>query len=175
MNPFDMLAIVILAFCVIRGIFRGLVKELSSIIGVLAGFYAAYTYYMGIARLLSHWMSDTAYINIISFLIIFCFIFFVISIIGVIIKYILNIAFMGWFDRICGAVFGLIKGVLIVSVLFIIFTAFLPQGAPFVKDSVLAPDIALVSEKMAKVVSQDMKQQFSTKIEELKKAWKLTK
>jgi membrane protein required for colicin V production len=82
---------------------------------------------------------------------------------------------MGWIDRICGAVFGLIKGVLIVSVLFIIFTAFLPQGAPFVKDSVLAPEIAIVSEKMAKVVSKDMKQQFSTKIEELKKAWKFTK
>ena len=170
-----MLAVVILAFCVIRGIFRGLIKELSSVIGVLAGFYAAYTYYMGIAKILSHWMSDTAYINILSFLIIFCFIFFVISIIGVIIKYILNIAFMGWFDRFCGAGFGLIKGVLIVSVLFIIFTAFLPQGAPFVKDSVLAPNIALVSEKMAKVVSKDMKEQFTSKIEELKKAWMFAK
>ena len=175
MNPFDMLAVVILAFCVIRGIFRGLIKELSSIVGVLAGFYAAYSYYTSIAKLLSHWMSNTAYVNIISFLIMFCFVFFVISIIGVIIKYILNIAFMGWFDRICGAGFGLVKGVLIVSILFFIFTAFLPQGAPFVKDSVLAPNVALISEKMAKLVSKDMKKQFAAKIEELKKTWKIKK
>ena len=53
MNPFDMLIIVVLAFSVIRGIFRGLVKELSSIVGVMAGFYAAYSYYPSIAGLLA--------------------------------------------------------------------------------------------------------------------------
>ncbi|PQP34359.1 colicin V production protein, partial [Desulfobacteraceae bacterium SEEP-SAG9] len=33
MNPLDILIIVIAGFCLIRGIFRGLIKELSSIIG----------------------------------------------------------------------------------------------------------------------------------------------
>ena len=173
MNPFDMLAIVILAFCVIRGIFRGLIKEISSIIGVFSGFYAAYTYYPAPAGLLSGWLSDPATVNIISFLLIFCTVFLLISIVGVVIKYVLNIAFLGWFDRLCGCGFGLVKGVLIVSVLLIIFTAFLPSGAPLVKNSVLAPTFSLVSEKMAKVVSKDMKQQFTEKIEELKKSWRI--
>lgn len=172
MNPFDMLVVVILAFCVIRGVFRGLIKELSSIVGVLAGFYAAYSYYNDIAVLLSRWMVNTAYANIVSFLALFCTVFFVVSIIGVVIKYVLNIAFMGWFDRICGAAFGLVKGVLIVAVLLMIFTAFLPQGSPFIKDSLLAPHMAFVSEKMSRVVSRDMKQQFTAKIEHLKKSWK---
>jgi membrane protein required for colicin V production len=173
MNPFDMLAIVILAFCVIRGVFRGLIKELSSVVGVLAGFYAAYTYYLQLSKFLSRWMINEAYVNILSFLIIFCCIFFIISMIGVVIKYVLNIAFMGWFDRICGIGFGLLKGVLIVSVLLIIFTAFLPKGTPFIKESVLAPHVSVVSEKMAKVVSKDMKREFSNKIKEMRKFWKL--
>ena len=173
MNPFDMLAIVILAFCVIRGVFRGLIKELSSVVGVLAGFYAAYTYYLHVSKFLLRWMTNEAYVNILSFLIIFCCIFFIVSMIGVVIKYVLNIAFMGWFDRICGIGFGLLKGVLIVSVLLIIFTAFLPKGTPFIKESVLAPHISVVSEKMAKVVSKDMKREFSNKIKEMRKLWKL--
>jgi membrane protein required for colicin V production len=173
MNPFDMIAVAILAFCVIRGIFRGLIKEVSSIVGVLAGFYAAYTYYGNLAGLLSGWISNESYLHIVSFLILFCLVFFVVSIIGVIIKYVLNIAFMGWFDRTCGAAFGLVKGILIVSMLFIIFTAFLPQGAPLVKDSVLAPRINRISEKMIKVVPKDMKNEFSAKVEELKKSWKI--
>jgi membrane protein required for colicin V production len=175
MNLFDMLAIVILAFCVFRGMFRGLIKEISSIIGVLGGFYAAYTYYTAPAELLSRWISDPAHVNILSFLLIFCIVFLGISMLGVVIKYVLNIAFLGWFDRICGTGFGLLKGILLVSVLLIIFTTFLPNNAPFVKDSVLAPRISLVSEKMAKVVSRDMKQQFAEKIEELKKSWKTTR
>ena len=171
MNPFDMLIIVVLAFSVIRGVFRGLIKELSSIVGVMAGFYAAYSYYPSIAGLLAHWMTDSAYVNIIGFLILFCVVFFIVSVIGVVIKYLLNVAFMGWFDRMCGAGFGLIKGILIVAVLFILFTAFLPKGAAFVKDSVLAPHVAVLAEKMAKVVSKDMKQQFNSKIRELQRSW----
>ena len=175
MNLFDMLAIVILAFCVIRGMFRGLIKEISSIIGVLGGFYAAYTYYMFPAGLLSRWISDPAHVNIVSFLFIFCIVFLAISMLGVVIKYVLNIAFLGWFDRVCGIGFGLMKGILLVSVLLIIFTAFLQKGTPLVKESVLAPHLTVVSEKMARVVSRDMKQQFGEKIEELKKTWKMTR
>ncbi|MGD9324868.1 MAG: CvpA family protein, partial [Desulfobacterales bacterium] len=34
MNPFDIIIIVILGYSLVRGIFRGLVKEVSSIVGV---------------------------------------------------------------------------------------------------------------------------------------------
>ena len=171
MNAFDIFVIVVVGFCLIRGIFRGLIKELSSIIGVLAGFYGAYTYYIKLAKLLSRWISDTGYLNIFSFLVIFCCVFILISVLGVVIKYLLNVAFLGWIDRICGAGFGLIKGILIVSVVMISLTAFLPKGSPLIKKSLLAPHVALVSETMAKVVSEDMKEAFAGKIDALKKAW----
>ena len=175
MNLFDIIVVVILGYCVIRGIFRGLVKELFSLIGVLGGFYAAYTYYMVLAKPLSRWIANTGYLNILSFLIIFCFVFIIISILGIIIHYILNIAFLGWVDRVCGAGFGAVKGIMITSVLLITFTAFLPKGAPVVKDSLLSPHVALVAEKMVKVVPKNMKHAFITKITESKKVWKKKK
>ena len=171
MNFFDIIIVIILAYCVIRGVFRGLVKEISSIIGVLGGYYAAYSYYPVIAGVLKRWISNTAYLNILSFLIIFCGVFIIISVLGVVIKYVLNIAFLGWVDRICGAGFGITKGILIASVLLITLTTFLPKNAPVVKNSLLAPYVTLVSEKMAKVVSKDMKNSFAAKIAALKKVW----
>lgn len=173
MNPFDILIIVILGYSLVRGLFRGLVKEVSAIIGVLGGFYAAYTYYKLLANLLSGLIHDVSYLNILSFLIIFCGVLILVSVLGVIIKYLLNIAFLGWTDRIGGVVFGLAKGILIVSVLFIALTAFLPKGSAFIKNSVLAPHVSWVSENMASVVSQEMKQDFMNKLGELKKAWKI--
>ncbi|RLC26445.1 MAG: CvpA family protein [Deltaproteobacteria bacterium] len=172
MNPFDILIVIIFGFCLIRGFFRGFIKEVSSIIGVLGGFYAAYTYYMDFAKPLSGWILDKSYLYIISFLIVFCGVFFIISIVGVVIKYILNISFLGWIDRICGAGFGIIKATLITSILLIALTTFLPKGAPMVKDSMLSPHVSVISEKMAKVIPKDMKHQFVSKIEELKKDWK---
>jgi membrane protein required for colicin V production len=175
MNPFDIIIIVILGYSLVRGIFRGLVKEVSSIIGVLGGFYAAFTYYPTLAKLLSGLIRETAYLNILSFLIIFCSVLIIVGILGVIIKYLLNIAFLGWVDRIGGVCFGLVKGILIASVLFITLTAFLPKGSAFLKNSILAPHVSWVSEKMAKVVSKEMKQDFTAKLGELKKAWKIPK
>lgn len=171
MNALDMVIIVIIAFCLIRGVFRGLIKELSSIVGVFAGFYAAYTYYGFVAKPLSRWISNTAYLNILSFLITFSLVFILVGIIGVIIKYLLNIAFLGWMDRICGAGFGITKGLLIVSVILIPLTTFLPGNAPVIKQSVLAPHVTMASEKLVKIVPKDMKQKFEANIKELKKSW----
>lgn len=173
MNPFDTIIIIILGYCLIRGFFRGLIKEISSIIGVLGGFYVGHMYYLEIARPLSAWISNPAYAKILGFMLLFCGVFIFVSIIGVIIKYLMNIAFLGWVDRICGVLFGIAKGVLITSVLLMILTTFLPKGTPMIKDSLLAPQVSRVSEIMAQLVSKEMKQEFSTKIMELKKIWNL--
>ncbi|MGD2098758.1 MAG: CvpA family protein [Desulfobacterales bacterium] len=175
MNPFDIFIIIVLSYSIIRGLFRGLVKEVSSIIGVLGGFYAAYSYYPLVAKLFAGIVKDQSYLNILSFLIIFCGILIVISILGVVIKYLLNVAFLGWIDRICGVGFGLIKGVLIVTVIFIILTTFLSKGTPLIKKSILAPHVIWISEKMVGLVSDDMKNEFFEKLDEFKKAWKIQK
>ena len=171
MNPFDILIIVILAYGLIRGIFRGLVREISSIIGVLGGFYAAYTYYPPLARSLEPWISNAAYRNILSYLLIFTVVVLIVGILAVVVKYLLNIAYLGWVDRVSGALFGIFKGGLTCCVLFIVFTAFLPKGAPFIKDASLSPHLAATSEVMSKVLSKKMKEDFNLKIRELDKSW----
>lgn len=175
MNAFDILIVVILSYGLIGGIFRGLVKEVSSIIGVAGGFVAAYLYYGTLAGWLTGLVSNPAYRYILAFLLIFCSVVIVVNVIAIVLKYLLNLVFLGWLDRLGGAGFGLVKGVLIVSVLFMVLTAFLPKGAPLIKDSVCAPYVALVSEKIAALVSSDVKREFAAKLGELKKAWQLQK
>jgi membrane protein required for colicin V production len=148
------------------------VEEIASIIGVFAGIYGAVFYYPRGAALLGRWMSEVAYANILSFIVIFGVIYFLIGILGVLVRYVLNIASLGWLDRLCGALFGVIKGVLIVSVLVMALTAFLPANTPLMRHSRLAPPVVLVSERLVKIVPHDMKQRFGDKLKELRKAWK---
>lgn len=172
MNLLDIIIAVIILFCLIRGVFRGMVKEVSSIIGVLAGFYIGYIYYSRLSSYLKQWISDPAYLDILSFIILFLVVFLAIAILGVVIKYLLNIAFLGWTDRFGGAVLGFMKGVLIVSSLLVAFTAFLPRGSAFIEESKLAPYSTMLSEKMVSVISHDMKSKYLEKLKELKKVWK---
>jgi membrane protein required for colicin V production len=96
-----------------------------------------------------------------------------VNVLAIVIKYLLRIVFLGWLDRLGGVVFGFIKGALIVAVLFLALTAFLPKGTPLIKDSLTAPYVSLVSERLASLVASDVKREFATKLDELKKAWKL--
>ncbi len=171
MNALDIVIGVILAYCLIRGVFRGLVEEISSILGVFAGIYAAVFYYPQGAVFLSRWMAEAAYRNIISFLVIFGLVFIVVGVLGVLIKYLLNIASLGWLDRLCGVAFGGIKGILVVAVLLMVLTAFLPRGAPLIKQSLLSPHVSLIATRLAKIVPQDLRNKFSFKMKDFEGAW----
>ncbi|WP_207682756.1 CvpA family protein [Desulfonema magnum] len=164
--------IIILIYCVIMGVVRGLFREVASLIGVLGGLYLACMYYMKIATYLSTWMSDPSYLNTLSFLIIFCGTFIIIGVLGIIIRYLLKIVPFGWPDRVSGGVLALIRGILIVSVLLMTFIAFLKNGAPIIRDSRLAPHLTFISERVSKVVSKDMKDKFAVKVKCFKEIWK---
>jgi len=172
MNALDVVIGIILVFGLVRGIFRGLVEEASSIIGIFGGIYGAVFYYNDAAAFLRRWISDTAYANIIGFLVIFGLIFILVSVLGVLIKYLLNIASLGWFDRLCGAAFGSIKGLLIASVLLFTLTTFLPDGTPLIKTSHLAPHVAVITETMVKIIPHKLKKRFSDKYKDVKREWK---
>ncbi len=171
MNLLDFGVIIILGVCLVRGIFRGLVKELSSLIGALGGLYAAYAYYPRIAQPLSRWIADPAYANIAACLLLFSGVFIVVGILGVIIKYLMNISFLGWTDRISGAFFGAVKGILLVSVLILVLTTFLPKNAAIVRNSVSAHSFMRISATLALAASKDMRTLFSYKMKELSKSW----
>ncbi len=171
MNALDIVIGIILAYTLIRGIFRGVVDEISSIFGVFTGIYAAVYYYPHGADLLSRWVAEAAYRNIISFLVIFGIIFIVVGVLGILIKYLLNIASLGWLDRLCGAAFGGIKGILITAVLLLALTTFLPRGAALIKESLLAPPVSRIASRLAKIVPRDMREKFGVKMKELEGVW----
>lgn len=175
MNAFDIVVVVILAYSLIRGLFRGLVKELASIIGVLGGFFAAYSFYNLAAGYLSGLVSNPAYRNLLAFLIIFCTVVILVNVLAIITQYLLKVVLLGWLDRLGGFGFGVVKGLLIVSVIFLALTAFLPKGTPLIRDSLCAPYVSVISEKLATLVSNEIKSEFSAKLEALKKAWKIIK
>lgn len=171
MNSLDILISVIVGFCLVRGIFRGIIKETTSIVGVFVGFYAAYTYYPIMAGHLSFLITNKSHLNIVSFFITFSILFLIVGFVGIVFKYLLKAVALGWADSILGGTFGLVKAVLIVSVMLVPLTVFLPQRSPFVKDSFLAPRVSAISEKMVAVVPKEMKKKFNANINALKKAW----
>jgi membrane protein required for colicin V production len=137
----------------------------------MGGFYAAYSYYPLLAKPLANWIANPGYLNIISFLILFVSIYLVVSFTGVVIKHLMNIAFLGWTDRVCGALFGSLKGLLIIAILVLMLTTFLPKNAMILQRSIVTQNMMQFSAAFVRVVPEDMKKGFRAKMKELKKTW----
>jgi membrane protein required for colicin V production len=174
MNVLDIVICLIGGFCLIRGIFRGSIKEVTSIIGVFVGFYGAYTCHPILAGWLSQFIVNQPCLNIVSFLLAFTTVFLGVGLVGVILKHLLKAASLGWSDRALGGVLGTLKAALVVSVLFIPIMAFLPKNASLIKDSVFAPYVTMASETMAALVPKAMKQRFWENAKDLKSSWEKT-
>jgi len=173
MNVLDYVIAGVVGFCLVRGLFRGLVKEISSIIGVFVGYYSACNFYKPFSEIVQEWniISNPAYVKIIVFFGLFCSIFILIGLVGVIIRYILREFFISWVDTAFGGGFGMVKGVLITSVLLIPLTAFLPDDDKIMKESVLAPQITIISQKMVSLVPDHLKEKFNNNVDQLKSFW----
>ena len=172
MNLFDVSILGIVSFCLIRGIFRGLINEGVSLIGVIAGFCAAGYYFAWIVGLLSNWISNEVFLRLLGFFSIFLAIVIVFNVLIPAIKYVLGLEFIRAVDRSFGGGFGVTKGIIVSSTLLIIFTAFLPKGASIISDSQFSRYLTPFSEKLASVVRKEMKHEYFEKIENYKRDWR---
>jgi len=176
MNALDIAIMVILGFTLIRGIFTGLLQSVSGLIGSIAGFYTAYNYSSIVGEFLKQWITPGLTLTMISFFSVFVAVLLIVTLTGHLLKFLLKITFLGWVDKTAGAVFGLIKGSIIISILLIITPNFIPKNSHILKQSQLAPYFSTLSETMVKLVPKDMGiKLFKKNIKSLNDLWEKTK
>ncbi len=124
MNWLDALIVVILILSLVMGFINGLVKEVASLAALVLGIWGAIKFSSFTAAKLYDYFDMTGrYVGIIAFIITFALIVVVIHFIGILADKIVNMASLGFINRILGIVFGLLKSVLIMSVCFSILNA----------------------------------------------------
>ena len=118
MNTIDVLILIIILLFTIRGFFRGFILELSTLVGLVIGYLAAITYLGLLSGLLQSLLPEApvSIVNIISFSVIFVGINILLKISANIITRTLKFAMLGWLNRLLGAVFGMTKSILILSI-----------------------------------------------------------
>ncbi|MEM6514570.1 MAG: CvpA family protein [Bacteroidota bacterium] len=118
----DIILAVLLLFGLIRGFMKGLFVEVASLVALVAGVYGAIHFSNFAADFLDSKVEwDEKYINIAAFAITFVIIVFAIALAGKALTKLANFAALGILNKLLGGVFGLLKIVLILSVLIIVF------------------------------------------------------
>ena len=124
MNYFDLIIAIPLAWGAVMGFRKGLVLELASLVALFLGIWGTIQFSSLTASFLSDWLSASAsLISLISFVVTFVLIVLAVHLLAKIIDKSLKMIALGPLLRISGAVFGILKYALILSVLLYAFEA----------------------------------------------------
>ena len=151
-------------------LFKGLVREIISLVALIGGFIFAVLYYRVPAARLAEFSRTEAIANLLGFMVIFigCIL------IGIIAAFLVNrfvkAASLKWIDRVLGGIFGFLRGWAIASILVLAIIAF-PIRENIMAKSVLAPFLLAGARAAVFLVPQALKDQFNEHYRKVLDAW----
>ena len=138
LNPLDWLIATLLVYSAVRAAINGFFREAFTLAGLLIGFPLACWYYREAAHSLAGLITSPAFAQFAAFLLILAAVTVTASLLGRLFRRGARTIGLGIADRICGALFGLLRGALIATAFLLALIAFLPS-APWVQTSRIAP------------------------------------
>jgi membrane protein required for colicin V production len=136
MNGLDWAIVVILLLSVLLAAAQGFLHEVITLGGVVVGYLLAAWEYWRVARWIVPYVKSDAVADSAAFLGIFIAVVIAAGIIGRIVRWLAREAGLVWADRLLGALFGVVRGSIIVAVVVLALAAFAP-GSPWLGRSSL--------------------------------------
>ena len=124
MNWLDAIIVVILILSLVSGFTNGFIKEVASLAALILGIWGAIRFSSFTAEKLYDYFDMTGkWVGVIAFLITFLIIVVIIHWVGILADKLINAVSLGFVNRLLGIVFGLLKSVLILSVIIVVLNA----------------------------------------------------
>ena len=125
MNILDIIILIPMAWFAYTGFKKGLVIGIASLAALILGIYAA-LYFSGIvAGFLTDSLNiKTDYLPIISFIVTFIGVVILIHFLGKLLEKLINLVALGFLNKLAGAVFGVLKAAIFLSVIILVINHF---------------------------------------------------
>lgn len=127
MTLVDWIIVVVVAAAVLAGIARGFFRSAFSLTGLVLGLALASWNYWRLAAILKPIVKSVEAANAIAFLVIAFLVMAVAAIVGSLLAKMFEKVGLGCLDRLAGAVFGFIEGMVFVTLCILVTVAFFPK------------------------------------------------
>jgi len=124
LNYIDYIILVILVLFLIQGYRKGIIIGLATIVALLLGIYISvhFSNYLD-ATLLEHLHPSRKWLPILSFSITFILVVIAVMLVAKLAEKLVDVVGMGFFNHLGGAALGLVKGVILISILAFILSS----------------------------------------------------
>jgi membrane protein required for colicin V production len=163
-TAFDVLVLLVFIAFLVRGIWIGFIRQISSLVAMIGGFALAGYFDNDFYRLLLPFIESSQTAFFITYLLLFVLFFYLIKLVGFGLKKVMDVTLTVWFDRLVGGIFGFIKGVFMTTLLFIFISGFISGSNNYLKKSFSYPFLSYTSELILTFVRDyDIRSYFKPK------------
>ncbi len=141
-TAFDILVLIIFLAFLVRGIWIGFIRQISSLLAMIGGFLLAGYFDNDFYRFILPYFNNPHVAFLITYILLFIAFFFLIKLAGLGLSKVMDITLTPWFDRAVGGLFGVVKGIFITSLIFVVITSYLSGANKYLKNSISYPFLA---------------------------------
>jgi len=167
MSTLDIILVIFLFYFAYKGFTNGFIISIATLVGLVLGFYAASHFSEFTANWMQHDMGlKSSNIKLIAYIVTFVIVVVLIFLLGRFLTGIVKTVGLGIVNRLAGALLGIAKGMLIASLLFLLFSKIDPHQSLFTaqhkKGSVLYKPVSAVAPAVIPLI-----QKYTTQVQEM--------
>ena len=151
---------------IVRGLLRGLIRELFALVALVAGITAAAWNYTALAVWLARWIPNPASASIAAFLLLVLAVALGVLLVGRLVRSAAHLVGLGLPDRLAGACFGLARASLLGAAILMACTTFLPPQT-WIEHSLLAPVLLRIAHASSFLAPADLQRSIFAAITRL--------
>lgn len=159
MTALDWLILFIVGASVLLALSQGFIVEVFSLGGAVVGLMGAAWGYPILTPMFQNWVKLTAVAHLLSFLTIFFALFFALGVAGRLLSHAAKETGLRWIDRMMGAAFGLVRGIVLATLLVFAFATFYPGGR-LIADSAFSRRLLGLAQVASWFVPAEVRERF---------------
>lgn len=173
MNWLDWVLLLLVAVSIIASFRKGFSRELIGLIAVVVALACGVWFYGAAGAFLEPFVSSKEIAHFCGFILIFIGVLIAGAIVAHLFSRLVKAAGLNWFDRILGAGFGAVRGLLLAVALILAIVAFTPgDAAPrAIVQSRFAPYIIDAAHLVASIAPHELKEGFRKRYDRVKSIW----
>ena len=139
MMAYDIVIVAIFIFFMARGIWVGLLGQVTVIVALYVGYLVAGQYHDKLFPFLRGVSANPQVVFLLAYAILFACTYVLTMLAGKALTGVMQLTIAGWFDKVLGAIFGAVKALILAILLHMLLTTFLTPDTPVLRQCQLCP------------------------------------
>lgn len=164
LTVYDLVIAAIFVFFTVRGIWVGLLGQITVIVALYVGYLVSGQYHDRLFPFLRGVSENPQVVFLLAYAILFACTYVLIMLMGKVLTKVVELTIAGWFDKLLGAIFGAFKALILAILLHMLLTTFVAAESPWLQKCQFCPYLSQAMTLFQQVIKDEkVRQAFQKK------------